>query len=76
MGIIGNLWHVWLICATVCYTIVVVNHLRRMRRISSVKLDNGITDGIGALFVFGWLSNVFVVLFLLSLLVNLIEYIK
>lgn len=82
MDIIGNLWWAWLAGTVICYVVAFANQLRRMKKMVTFDFDDdegvfgSFTKGLPVLFVSGLLGTGFLIVLALSVIVNVIRWIK
>ena len=77
METIGSLWWIWLIGTIACYAIAFGNQLRR---IGTLDLDtddlfSGFTKGLTTLFLFSICGIGFFIILLISIIVNIIQWV-
>jgi len=74
MEVIATYWWAWLLCAGLCGALAIANQVSRMKRIKRFDDIDSIENGVGTMALLGFASYGFLVMFVLSIIINFIDY--
>lgn len=75
MAFIETSWHLWLAATAIFYILTFVTQISMMKRIDRVDFSS-VLNGFSLVAVFAFLANICAIVLVLSVVLNVISYVK
>ena len=76
MLIIETYWYAWILATFLCAAIAVARQISKIKNIDKVNGPGDILSGIGITFAFAGASWIFGIVTIISIVLNIISYVK